>query len=172
MPFNIEYEDKENYSDFGTKLIAEIETIFEDEFLKAVDDLQRNSPVGVSSQIGEPSLKESWDLSITDDPRGDFTINISNKAIASLFRLEGRGPGKFPPVGSLDDWVKIKLSVAPNKVKSVSFLIGRKIAAKGTNRGAYRNFREFNLDTGDPAPNGAIDRAIKRINKRLDSLEL
>lgn len=52
---------------------------------------------------------------------------------------EGRAPGKFPPLNKIEDWIRIK-PIAPypdakGKVPSneqLAFLIGRKIARKGT----------------------------------------
>lgn len=38
----------------------------------------------------------------------------------------------FPPVEALEDWVRARLNVAPEEVRSVAFLIARKIAAHGT----------------------------------------
>lgn len=52
---------------------------------------------------------------------------------------EGRGPGKFPPLDKIEEWIRIK-PVAPYPdsqgrvptVKQLAFLIGRKIAEEGT----------------------------------------
>lgn len=52
---------------------------------------------------------------------------------------EGRGPGKFPPLDKIEEWVRIK-NIAPypdsrGRVPSVpqlAYLIGRKIAEEGT----------------------------------------
>ena len=53
--------------------------------------------------------------------------------------VEGRGPGKFPPLDRIEEWITIK-PVAPypdaqGRVpsnKQLAFLIGRKIAQEGT----------------------------------------
>lgn len=52
---------------------------------------------------------------------------------------EGRGPGKFPPLGKIEEWITLK-HIAPypdskGRVPSneqLAFLIGRKIAEEGT----------------------------------------
>ena len=52
---------------------------------------------------------------------------------------EGRGPGKFPPLDKIEEWIEIK-PIAPypdtqGRVpsnKQLAFLIGRKIANEGT----------------------------------------
>lgn len=43
----------------------------------------------------------------------------------------GRGPGKFPPPPKITDWVKRNFTVNQKQLKTLSFLIGRKIATKG-----------------------------------------
>ncbi|TGE08759.1 hypothetical protein [Hymenobacter fodinae] len=55
------------------------------------------------------------------------------------YHLEyGRGPGKFPNVASLRTWVRRKFKITgtdaktQRKVKSIAYLIGRKIAQEGT----------------------------------------
>lgn len=52
----------------------------------------------------------------------------------------GRRPGKFPPIDAITLWVRRKLKVDPKLLKSVGFLVARKIAKKGT-KGAFM-FRE------------------------------
>ncbi len=51
----------------------------------------------------------------------------------------GRGPGKFPPVDKIKEWIEVKpVNLTPlsngktPSVEQVSFLIGRKIANEGT----------------------------------------
>ena len=49
------------------------------------------------------------------------------------FIENGRGPGKFPPVNVMQDWVKRKLGETElPRVKTLAFLIGRKISIEGT----------------------------------------
>lgn len=43
----------------------------------------------------------------------------------------GRRPGKFPPLGPIQLWVRRKLNVPESRVRGVAFLIARKIAAQG-----------------------------------------
>jgi hypothetical protein len=52
---------------------------------------------------------------------------------------EGRGPGKFPPLDKIEEWIRIKpISPYPDAKgrvpsnKQLAFLIGRKIAEEGT----------------------------------------
>lgn len=47
--------------------------------------------------------------------------------------VHGRGPGKQPPVGSLDKWIEKNIGEKElPRVRSLAFLIGRKIANEGT----------------------------------------
>jgi hypothetical protein len=51
---------------------------------------------------------------------------------------KGRGPGKFPPMKNIQDWILNKLGLdAYGKDKGVAFVIGRKIAREGT--GIFKN---------------------------------
>lgn len=55
----------------------------------------------------------------------------------------GRRPGKFPPIGNILEWVKVKPELArPNRLdrkelapKQLAFLVARKIATKGIQPG-------------------------------------
>jgi hypothetical protein len=48
------------------------------------------------------------------------------------FLDQGRGPGKFPPVTNIRDWVRRKLGVEDKEVNGISYVIGRKISREGT----------------------------------------
>ena len=147
-----------------TKLIKEVSKIIDEEMLTAVVELEKNSPVGVTGE-----LQKGWDLKPTAYVNNEFLIRIINGTPFALQRLEGRKAGKAPPSSALESWVALKLKVPAKEVKSVAFLVARKIAREGTNR-SNRNFREFNPVDGEPAKNGSIARAIKRIEKRLKAL--
>ena len=76
-----------------------------------------------------------------------YVVEVNNSTIDLCLSLEdywkyvedGRGPGKFPPLDRIEEWITIK-PVAPypdaqGKVpsnKQLAFLIGRKIAEEGT----------------------------------------
>ena len=49
------------------------------------------------------------------------------------FLDKGRRPGKFPPVNAMRDYVRSKLGINnESEIKSVAYLIGRKIKEQGT----------------------------------------
>lgn len=160
----------------ASKLSGELRTkafdIIEDEFLVALADLQRNSPVGASDANGEPSLKNSWDIETIRDVSGEIVVNIINPVAAALNRLEGRKQGRQPPSEALIPWVRFKLGINdPKRVRSIAYLIARKIGRKGTVR-SNRNFKEFDPMTGEPAKNSAVLRAVARIQKKIENIQL
>ncbi len=83
------------------------------------------------------TLSDSMKLSsveITDDY---FSVTIEIEDYWKYVE-EGRGPGKYPPVEKIEEWVERK-PVQPQSingdtpsVKQLSFLIARKIAERGT----------------------------------------
>lgn len=97
--------------------------------LEMAEYLQRNSPRGVSPVL--QSLKGSWDVIPSRKVRNfsEYTGSIVNTSENGIFRLEGRGPGKFPPYQPgtpLSDWAV--------SVGIPAFLVARKIAREGTER--------------------------------------
>ena len=51
---------------------------------------------------------------------------------------QGRSPGKFAPVDSIQEWVKTKLGITDSReIRSIAYLVNRKIAIEGTT--IYRN---------------------------------
>jgi hypothetical protein len=45
---------------------------------------------------------------------------------------QGRGPGRFPPVDKMREWVNSKLGLTGKEGDSVAFLIGRKLKNEGS----------------------------------------
>lgn len=101
----------------------------DDALVEMAQYLQDNSPRGISP--ASESLKGSWDIIPTQKLRGAMTFRgaIVNYSDRAANRLEGRGPGKFPPFSKgtpLARWAKSK-GIPP-------FLVARKIAREGTER--------------------------------------
>lgn len=60
-------------------------------------------------------------------------IEIAIVAPEELQFIEyGRGSGKFPPVPKIQDWVQRHITTDLPRVKTLSYLIGRKISEQGT----------------------------------------
>lgn len=84
-----------------------------------------------------------------------FTLQVND----TLFEIEfnapeywkyanyGRGPGKFPPLDKIEDWIK-RRKISPYPLKSgriptrpqLAFLIGRKIAEEGFKGSGFLEF--------------------------------
>ena len=62
-------------------------------------------------------------------------VSVQLKAAPSLqFALDGRGPGKQPPVAAIERWMTAKgLKPKAESLKQSAYLIARKIGAVGTN---------------------------------------
>ena len=89
-----------------------------------------------------------------------YSVKIS---LADYFKFveNGRGPGKFPPVDKIREWISVKpITPYPGKngkipsVEQLSFLIGRKIATEGTDPQPFF----------EPAKEDAISRFEEAIN--------
>lgn len=78
----------------------------------------------------------------------------------------GRAPGRQPPSSALELWVRRKLDVPENRVKSVAFLVARKIGRQGTK--AVEMFAKA-FAQGKATANGYFDRAAARIAAELGS---
>lgn len=78
----------------------------------------------------------------------------------------GRTPGKAaPPSSALELWVRRKLGVPENRVKSVAFLVARKIGKRGTK--AVKMFSssfEESRGTINALFNRASDRVVARLS--------
>lgn len=111
--------------------------------------IQRETPEGATAQLRGTAFAEM---------RGDpvRTIVAEWPAAYAEVALRGRRPGKGPPPGALDAWVRRVLGVSGEKaVRAVAFLVGRKIARRGT--------------PGDPFLHRVQVQAEGRLQRMLDS---
>lgn len=147
----------------------QVNEIFNKHSLDAVDELQRNSPVGATGE-----LKSGWDIIPARRRSSSFevAINISNTAPNAINRIVGRGPGKFPPEAPVLAWVQKVIKPEARKAKGIAFVIRRKIAREGTKRWkAKQNFAGLDLK-GRPLPGSPIAKAEARIAAELNQLKL
>jgi hypothetical protein len=115
-----------------------------------------------------------------------YVVEVNNSTIDLCLSLEdywkwvedGRGPGKFPPLDKIEQWISIK-PVAPypdarGKVpsnKQLAFLIGRKIAEEGTEgkhilENAMENTQDW-IDLIEDAIGKDIEREIDSFLRKL-----
>lgn len=141
----------------------------DDAALELADYLQRHSPRGVSP-VGE-SLAGNWEVQASRKVRGQLYAQafIRNYAEASLPRILGRAPGKFPPFAKgtpLAKWAESK-GIPP-------FVVAKSIAKKGTKR--WRTKRNI-LEVDPVNPNFQRSPLMARIfvpalKKSLDKVRL
>ena len=121
-------------------------------------DLQFNNLQAVLNQYGEQliSLYRQKLLQTNTDATGTLgnTLNYIVETNEGLFELslriqdywkyveEGRGPGKYPPINDIKNWIRVK-PVTPTiyngklpTIDQLAYLIARKIHLRGT-RGKY-----------------------------------
>lgn len=118
------------------------------------------TPVGVSG-----TLRGGTQAKVTGSG-ADRTIEgrVFNPSAYGMPVELGRRPGKQPPSSALELWVRRKLGVPENRVKSVAFLVARKIGRKGTT--AVRMFAQA-VNDGRSTVNALFDRAAGRIASEL-----
>jgi hypothetical protein len=92
------------------------------------------------------TLREGLRYWITERKFG-ITLNVGARGPSAKYVIyadKGRGPGKMPPIDKIETWVKIKPvklrnlktgkfeKRTPQKIRSVAFLIARKIGREGS----------------------------------------
>lgn len=118
------------------------------------------TPVGVSGALRAATQVKTTGSGIPRNLEG----RIFNTTAYGMPVELGRRPGKQPPSSALELWVRRKLGVPENRVKSVAFLVARKIGRKGTK--AVEMFRQA-FEAGRGTVNGFFDRAAGRITAEL-----
>lgn len=90
-------------------------------------EAQELTPVGASGLLRQSILAQRPSIV------GEGVIGMVKTAIAHGVPVELGTRPHFPPLQPLIDWVKARLDIQkPSEQRSVAFLIGRKIARKGT----------------------------------------
>lgn len=92
---------------------------------KHLENLKKNIQQAMSSKGLDNSGQASQSLEVD-----------GNKLLGAnyIYYLDqGRRPGKFPPIRSIQDWILNKLGLdAYGKDKGIAYLVGRKISNEGT----------------------------------------
>jgi hypothetical protein len=87
--------------------------------------------VKIFSPKDQTFLADGWYVAFQTRPRRAAQI-VNTNTPAKVGAMErGRKPGKFPPPGPIRRWVQRKLGITGKAVKSVAFLVARKIATLG-----------------------------------------
>ena len=108
-----------------------------------------------------------------------FKVSIS---LADYWQYveNGRGPGKFPPVDKIKEWIEVKpINPTPlsngktPSVEQLSFLIGRKIANEGTEgKPLFEPAKEQTIREFEDKINQAIDEDVSNFILKLVEKEM
>jgi len=93
--------------------------------------------------------------------RGPDKGVLASPVVYSSVMEYGRRPGKFPPPGPMQLWVRRKLRISNQKdIRSIAFLVSRKIARAGIEG---RHMFDKGIKAGWPRAKRAMESIIKRI---------
>ena len=110
------------------------------------------------------TYRESHRRLIVAQPGAFTKLVVYSDDPGAVWKDRGRGPGKAPPPQAMLAWVNFKgLGGSARERKGIAFLIGRKIARKGT-KGPHL------YDKAIPANQGFIDAESSRMSAIVDSL--
>jgi hypothetical protein len=91
---------------------------------------RKNAPVGVNSR-----LRNSIASEVRSPSPGSLVGRVGSTMKREVYPVvmeRGRKPGQqMPPSSALERWVRIRLGVPKKQVKSVAFLVARKIGRRG-----------------------------------------
>ncbi len=148
-----------NEDELASEVLDELEPIFVDRWLDAVDEFQQNTPVGATGD-----LKRGWDISDRRLSPYQHEVTISNNTDKALYRIAGRGPGKMPPHEPIYEWAVSK------GIEDKTYAIRKAIALNGTRRWVEKkNWVGINND-GSIMDNGRIMEVVKQIEQELEQL--
>ena len=113
------------------------------EFLATLDEYAEKAEELYKRKLTDKGITASYKLLTsvkTTVKRGDDTFTVSiNLEDYWIFVENGRGPGKFPPIDKILEWIRVK-PITPYSdsrgrlptEEQLAFLISRKIAEQGT----------------------------------------
>lgn len=113
------------------------------EFLATLDEYAEKAKELYKRKLTDKGINASYKLlnSVeTTVKRGDDTFTVTINLEDYWYYVEnGRGPGRFPPIDKILEWVRIKPVIPYSDSRgripteeSLAFLISRKIAEQGT----------------------------------------
>lgn len=147
----------------------QVRGVFNNRASEAVEELRRGTPEGATGQ-----LAAGWDYVPARKSAGvkEFRTTIVNTAENAQFRIVGRGPGKFPPGAPIEAWVKKKVGGTEREVKSLTYLIRRKIAREGTERWKAKENWAGLQPNGKFGPDSPVAKAQVKIAADLKALKI
>lgn len=98
--------------------------------------LKEKTPSGASKKLRNSTVFQV--LGKSEDMRMEIRQSArSSKGFAYGAAVRTGTKPHFPPIDALVPWVRAKLSVAPERVRQVAFLVARKISRVGTKAQPY-----------------------------------
>lgn len=142
--------------------------VFDRNAMKLVQELKKASPVGASGD-----LRDGWQVKPARKLGGvgQYSVDVTNTATNSFYRIVGRGPGKMPPKQPILDWVYAK-GLRGKEAERRAFLIRRKISNRGTDRWIERDNPIGIRRDGSLLPKSPIVLVQKQIQAELRRLKL
>jgi len=105
----------------------------------------------------------------------DMEVRIFKKNTGGLYTvsyiqyaLQGRGPGRRPPINAIEDWIEVKgiTGDSGQTIRSLAFAIANSIAARGT-KAQNRIPESFLVDTFNNCSAGILDDTLEEIGADL-----
>ena len=125
-------------------------------------EVAERTPAGVGGAAGLRGSIEGKVLTFGRTVYGSVDTPLEYGEVRELGRRPGKG---FPPPGPIELWVRSILGVDEKKVKSVAFLVARKIAVKGF-EGAHMFERAWEENEGWIMDQ--LDNIYGKVVKRLE----
>lgn len=142
--------------------------VFDQNAARLVQELKKVSPVGASGD-----LRDGWQAKPARKLGGvgQYSVDVTNTATNSFYRIVGRGPGKMPPKQPILDWVYAK-GLKGKDAERRAFLIRRKISKEGTQRWIEKDNPIGIRRDGSLSPRSPIIVVQKQIRSELRRLKL
>lgn len=151
------------------------------EFLATLDEYAEKAKELYKRKLTDKEINASYKLlnSVeTTVKRGDDTFTVTINLEDYWYYVEnGRGPGKFPPIDKILEWIRIKPVIPYSDSRGrlpteeqLAFLISRKIANEGTEgrKVLYETVEELN-NYYLPLLQQALDRDFARFSYEIDT---
>ena len=151
------------------------------EFLSTLDEYAEKAKELYKRKLTDKEINASYKLlnSVeTTVKRGDDTFTVTINLEDYWYYVEnGRGPGKFPPIDKILEWIRIKPVIPYSDSRGrlpteeqLAFLISRKIANEGTEgrKVLYETVEELN-NYYLPLLQQALDRDFARFSYEIDT---
>jgi len=154
MEFSIKVDGLDSLKKEMRKIDSKTRAIVLREVTKAATglhaDIKSDAPVGATA-----GLKQTIQWNVTDT---SADVWASKKYAPDVEK--GQKPGRWPNMEDLQLWVKKKLGVSKKRLRSVTFLVARKIHDKGTEA---QPFFEPNVRRWEKRFYNNLMKAIKRL---------